>query len=156
MDEHDYVDKLFAFYNEQVEHARHHEVMRAEATNYILVGSTGLIGLLSAATVFGATWDFRSRVIIAGVIAVLNAYGILLSYKHYERNRLHVSIARKYRAEISERCVASGFPAPNEMREAGRTRSEKKYPCTSRIRLHVLWMSLHAIFILIALALTQI
>jgi hypothetical protein len=130
--------------------------MRAEATNYILVASTALIGLLSADKIFGASWGVHARIIVACVIVALNIYGMLLSFKHYERNRLHATTAGKYRSEISNRFAHSGFKAPNELRKEGHAAARKEHPFLERIRLHWLWVCLHILFIVIAAVLVQI
>lgn len=153
--EQDYVDKLFALYSEQIEHARHHEVMRAEATNYILVASTALIGFISADK-FGSAFGPHARIAAVVVTILLNIYGMLLSAKHYERNRLHARVAGKYRTEISDRFAHAGFTAPNALRKAGRDEAQRRHPFLYEIRLNWLWIALHMLFIVIAVVLTQI
>jgi hypothetical protein len=153
MDDKTYLDMLLAFYSEQVEHARHHEVMRAESTNYILAASTALLGLASAGAVFGVQWDQRAKLLVPIIVIILNVFGMLLSVKYYERNRLHVTIARKYRSEISNRFSQPTFEPPDALREAGRLAAKKKYPVLEKVRLHWLWIGLHGLFALIALAL---
>ncbi len=153
MDDKTYLDMLLAFYSEQVEHARHHEVMRAESTNYILVASSALVVLSSADKIFGAHWNYPATLFIPVVLMVLNVFGVLMSMKHYERNRLHVTIARQYRSEISSRFPAPHYQPPNDLREAGRAAAKRKHPRLEAIRLHWLWMTMHGLFVLIAVAL---
>jgi hypothetical protein len=149
----EYVDALLKLYGDQVAHTRHHETMRAQSVNYVLVASVAMISVLAADRVFGSTLDMAGRLAITILVVVLNAYGVILSRKHSERGRVHSRVAGQYRRQVSLEMEAAGFPATETLRERGRQRAKEEFPVLHRVHLHRLWEWLHFIIILMAVAL---
>ena len=84
-------------YEEQVRHGRHHEVLRSQSTNMVLAISAALLAFISS--------DYTAAghdKLVSVFIVVINVYGLIMSLKHYERSRLHVGVAGKYRDVVSE------------------------------------------------------
>ena len=128
-------------YEEQVRHARHHEVLRTQSTNVIIAISAALIAFVS--TDSGS--DNHSAV---GVfVLVLNLYGLLMSLKHYERSRLHVTVGGRYRDVISDASSVQGKKI-NDARKIAREEHKPK-TLVKDMRAYVLWCGLHLIVALI-------
>jgi hypothetical protein len=128
-------------YEEQLRHARHHEELRSQATNLIVVMSGAALALLAAEGASAAdSW------VLATFIIAINVYGFFMSLKHYERSRHHVSVASKYRAIVSDVC-AIGDAKINEVRAAAQKEHFKSFPVLKRVRVYFLWACLHVILI---------
>lgn len=102
------LDMLKTLYREHADQARHHETARAQATNLILVLAAVLTELVTTKSGFGA----RGAALAGWVIV-----GVLLSFKHHERNRLRATIARTYRDYLAAKL--SG-PTIRELSSFGR------------------------------------
>lgn len=82
------LDHWSRMYIEQVAHARHHETLRAQSTNPVVVVSAALLAFLASnAATLGR------QAMIGVFLIVVNVYGLLMSLKHYERSHLHVTVA---------------------------------------------------------------
>jgi hypothetical protein len=130
-------------YQEQITHARHHETLRAQATNLIVVISGALLAFLSSQ----AATPGR-QVILGAFLIVVNVYGLLMSLKHYERSQLHITVAREYRNFLSKNASAFGKTL-NEIRELGRTEHKKNFRIVRNIRTYLLWSGLHLLLAVI-------
>lgn len=128
-------------YEEQTRHARHHETPRSYSTNIAIAISAAILAFLSSKYVS------ESQITIMGVfLVVVNAYGLIMSLKHYERSQLHFSVSVRYRNVISEHSSMNNYRL-NEERRAGRENHSKKSPCLGSIRAHWLWCGLHGLII---------
>jgi len=81
---------------------------------------------------------------VGPLLAVVNLYGLLISLKHYERSRLHVTVSARYRALISEVTPVNETKL-NDARKAGHETHSKKFRWTRRIRAYVMWSGLHLV-----------
>ncbi len=152
IDQKAYVEVLLKLYGEQVAHARHHEAMRAQSTNYILVASVALMGLMVADKAFGYDFQELGRTAAAVLVLFLNSFGVLLSRKHTERSQRHAMVANEYRTQISNELEGSGLPLPNNLRQKGIDLSNKEHPILSQyVPLHSLWEVFHVLFIAMTL-----
>ena len=137
------VDVWLRMYEEQTRHIRHHELMRTQATNLVVVISAALLALYGTKTVeVGA-------LLIGPFIAAVNLYGLLMSMKHYERSLLHASVGSAYRAKVSEHSAIDG-QSINDVRHV----AHEKHAMGSRmssVRAHWLWSGLHGLLILAGL-----
>ena len=130
-------------YQEQITHVRHHETLRSQATNLIVVISGALLAFLSS------TAATPGRQITLGTfLIVVNLYGLLMSLKHYERSRLHVTVASKYRDFLSQLTTIDGTSL-NDTRRSGRDQHKNEFPIVEKIRTYALWSSLHLLLAMI-------
>lgn len=146
MDGHE-IEVWLRMYEEQVRHARHHETLRTHSTNVIIVLSAAVFAFLSSDDV-----SSRQHIVLALFLILANAYGFIMSMKHYERNRLHVAVAGRYRSMISQYNALQGTSL-NEEREIGQERHFRRFRIVSRLRTHLLWSGLHIVIVLMALVL---
>jgi len=154
LDQKGYVDVLLKLYGEQVAHARHHESMRAQSTNYILAASIALVGVLAANKVLGFDVQTVGGSVAMVLVLFLNLFGVLLSRKHTERSRLHHLAGDNYRSQISKEVQIAGFVPTEELRDEAHAAEQKEYPFLSQyLALHTLWEVFHVIFIALAVAL---
>jgi len=126
-------------YEEQVRHARHHETLRSQSTNLIVAISAAIFGLMASSSASG---DHPH--LLGTFLVVINLFGLLMSLKHYERSRLHVTVASKYRDVISEDSKI-GDRELNLSRKAGKDSHSMRFAKSSRLRAYVLWSGLHLI-----------
>ncbi|MAB14885.1 MAG: hypothetical protein CMI59_13400 [Parvibaculum sp.] len=127
------------FYEGQIEHVRHHERMRSQATNVVVVISAAMLAFLASS---GTTVLVHSSVSIAvGLfIVVANIYGCLMSSKHYERSRLHADVAAKYRIVVSS-MISDEVHNAEEVRRSAHQEHSKML--LTRIKANWLWSGLH-------------
>lgn len=132
-------DIWLRMYEEQVRHGRHHETMRSQATNLIVVMSGAALAFVAS----GNASESDTSVLGAFIIAI-NVYGFLMSMKHYERSRQHVSVAAEYRTVVSEHSPIGGATI-NDVRSRAKAEHSKHFPVSRRIRAYVLWAGLHLV-----------
>lgn len=132
-------DLWMRMYEEQVRHARHHETLRAQSTNTVIAISAALLALLASNVV-----SADRRFILGAFLVVVNVYGLIMSLKHYERSRLHVGVAGKYRDIISQASALAGNTL-NDMRSAGQSAHADRFPWIARVRAYALWSGLHLV-----------
>lgn len=142
----DYADHLLKLYEGQVVHARHHELLRAQAANYIVVISIALIGLLSSKMVPGGGLEPFGRTAILAALVIINIYGIILSRKHYERSSRHNGVAGAYRKALFELHKNQVDRDLESIREGAITKNDRKFRISQSIPLNALWAALHLIF----------
>jgi hypothetical protein len=136
-------DLYWKMYNEHATQARHHEILRGTISTILVAVCAGILSLYGAKD--GALVE-KYHFYIGWMLIALGTLGGLLSYKHYERNRLHVATLRQFRSEIDKILRPSGgsISAPNTR---GRKKHECEYPLSSKwLRGYFLWM---AVFIFI-------
>ena len=141
------IEVWLRMYGEQVRHARHHETLRMHSTNIIIVISAAVLAFLSSNGV-----SPLQHYILASFLILVNVYGLVMSLKHYERNRLHVAVSSQYRDVISKHSVLQEHNL-NKERESGHKRHKVGFRRVMKIRAYQLWYGLHIILILMALIL---
>lgn len=141
------LDMLKTLYREHTDQARHHETARAQATNLILVLAAVLTGLVTTKSSFGA----QGIILTGWAIVGLGVFGVLLSLKHHERNRLHLTIARTYRDYLAARLSDSTI---RELSGFGREEHVAKplWGAMNRVHLFYLWSVLNGFIALLGLA----
>lgn len=128
-------------YEAQNIHARHHEVLRTQSTNLIVLISAALIAL------YGSEVKKLESSIIGVFIVVINLYGLFMSLKHYERSRLHVSVGAEYRGVLSKNSTL-GTVDLNDVRSAAH-KAHKPMFGLQKIRAYFLWSGLHVVLLLL-------
>ncbi|MFN4183849.1 MAG: hypothetical protein ACK4M6_03625 [Hyphomonas sp.] len=142
----EYGDHLLKLYDGQITHARHHELMRAQATNYIVVVSTALIGVLSSKFALGGGLEPYGKASILVALIAINIYGAVLSRKHYERSRRHNRVASAYRRELFRLHKESSGADLESLRQAMIEENDLEFKASRKIPLHNLWVALHLLF----------
>lgn len=142
----DKVETLKCFYQENCVFARHHEQLRATITNFIIVVAAALISLVTYDGSFSLT-DLPITVFIF----FLGVFGAVFSSKHYERIRLHLRRARKYREEIDK--MTKGIKL-SKLREKANKENEQKYGWLAKVKLNNFWIALHVLISIIGLILS--
>lgn len=130
-------DTWLRLYEGQINHVRHHESLRAQSTNLIVAVSAAVLAFLSTADL-----PQERRVFLAVFLVLINLYGFLMSRKHYERARLHATVASRYRDAVSQASPLSG-QLPNDAREGGRSAHFSEFAFIASIRASMLWAGLH-------------
>ena len=98
---------IWSLVQDNFEHARSHEDYRARTVNLtltvgsILVASLAIEGF-SEKSILIWQWSITFQALIGLCLIAVGVYGALLSYKHYERNRMHVKVAQELLAKLSE------------------------------------------------------
>jgi hypothetical protein len=140
------IEVWMRMYEEQVRHARHHEALRAQSTNVIVAISAAVLAFFASGHVSDA------RQYSVGVfLIIINAYGLLMSMKHYERSRLHVTVGSQYRTALSAQTSLNGLEI-NRARSVGRQAHARTFRVTRAIRAYILWCGLHIMLGLTGLA----
>ncbi|MDE0626783.1 MAG: hypothetical protein OXH99_10325 [Bryobacterales bacterium] len=134
-------------YEEQIRHARHHETLRTHSTNVIVIISAAILALISSDNSSTA-----QHTMLCVFLIVANGYGLFISLKHWERSCLHHSVSGRYRTIVSEH-TALGEANLNTERKVGRTQHLRNFPLLGMLPAHVLWSGLHAVIVLMAIAL---
>ncbi len=130
-------------YEEQVRHGRHHEALRSQSTNIIVAVSAALVAFLGSEAA-----SELSPLAVGTFMAIINVYGFFLSIKHYERSRMHVTVAGEYRKVVSASSILNGTTI-DEARERGRKKHQGRFKLSRWIRAYMLWSGLHVALALI-------
>lgn len=127
-------DAVLVYWKEHREQFRQSENQRAVLTNYVLVITAAVSGLI-------VQQRFSLRTLPLSVfIVVIGLYGALASAKYYERAQYHIVQARALtRVLIDAGALADSSAALEEFRQT----HYRKYPRLHRIRLNWLWTGMH-------------
>lgn len=133
------VEIWLRMYEEQIRHGRHHETLRSQATNLVVIMSGAALAFLAS----GNASKLDSSLLGAFIIAI-NVYGFLMSLKHYERCRLHVAVASRYRDVVSDASPIDQLTI-NAARRLAKREHQRFFPISRRLRAYVLWAGLHLV-----------
>ncbi|MFG1872443.1 hypothetical protein [Micromonospora arborensis] len=123
---------ILAYWNEHRQQLRQSESQRSTITNFILVITAGLTGLI-------VQQQFSSATIPLGIlITLIGLYGAVTTAKYHERASYHLSQARALTATLREIGALPDEPRIAEFRKI----HYATYPRLHRIRLHWLWTGL--------------
>jgi Na+/melibiose symporter-like transporter len=126
-------------YEEHAEHARLHEELRTNATGIFVALISGLL----AATIFGPTSSFAVGI----MICIISILGCLLTWMHYRRSDLHLTLLKEFRDQL-----AAGLPVAGAV-EGKRKEYEKRHPM-SQMSLHGLFVAVFVVTLLIGIAIS--
>lgn len=130
----DKTDILWGMYQEQLVYARHHETLRANVTNYILLVGGGVGTLVSSG---GFT---RPDLPLTILLILLGLFGAVFSASHSERYHAHKMRGIAYRDELDKLLFQEGDNLKT-IKDGVDTKLEEDYPVLSLIvRTHWLWM----------------
>jgi hypothetical protein len=127
-------DAVLAYWKEHREQFRQSENQRAVLTNYVLVITAAVSGLI-------VQQRFSLRTLpLSVLIVVIGLYGALASAKYHERADYHLLQARALtRVLIDAGALADSSAVLEEFRQT----HYGKYPRLHRLRLHWMWTGLH-------------
>lgn len=133
------LDGLWNFYQEQAAQARQHEDLRAAVTS-ALVGISGT--MIALAGLGGLTpADIPTGI----AVVAIGAIGVVLSLKHYERNRFHAKVMGATRSQIDAIAFSGvGEQSTKGIRGVAEKANRRDHPLLEPVRLHVLWALLPA------------
>lgn len=127
-------EALLAHWQEQREQFRQSENQRAVFTNYVLVIAAAMGGLI-------VQQGFKFRTLpLSALIILIGLYGAVTVAKYHERATYHLFQARVLTRSLHESGVLADQRAALE---EARQEHYDRYPLLNRLRLHVLWMTLH-------------
>ena len=121
---------LWGLYEEHVTQARQHENQRERMTALIVAIAAGVVAFASQTDLA------RSELLLTVPLILLGIFGAAFSRKHYERNRMHVSIAASYLTRLDPEIYG-----PRQVGES-RHKDDPKYRRSYRWRLHHFWEGL--------------
>ncbi|WP_027345979.1 hypothetical protein [Hamadaea tsunoensis] len=124
---------VLAYWTEHRQQFRQSEDQRSVLTNYLLVITAGLTGLIAAQRFALVTLP------AALLIAALGLYGALAVAKYHERASYHLQQARALTRTLKELGALADDPHLDEQRED----HYRRHPLLHRVRLHWLWTGLH-------------
>ncbi len=139
---------LWKLYEDNRGFARHHELLRATASNLTMVISAGVLGLVTFDGHIG-TEDFPLTLLLT----LLGFFGALFTAKHYERARLHLNRAAEYFAKLAQLHPNAQI---DELRRIGTSKNNATFPRLNKVRLHRFWIALHLLISLLGISLTTI
>lgn len=144
----DSVELYWRYLKDNLEHARHHELMRTSTTNIIVTISGAAFAIIGYDKMICAA-DFPLLLFIA----VLGIYGALFSAKQTERASLHYNRAQAYRRAIDREEPDVDFLS---LRKSADENHKGKYPRLSQLELQSLWIGIHIGITLLALTVSAI
>ncbi len=128
-------EAIRAYWKEHREQMRQCETQRSTLTNLVLI----LTAALSALVV---QQEFTLNAIpLCLFISLAGLYGAVTVSKYYERASYHLSQARALTRDLRELGVLGG----DERLVAARVVHNRQFPRLHRVRLHRLWVVLHAV-----------
>jgi hypothetical protein len=140
------VDILWGLYLENCNQGRSHEAMRATATNFMLVTTAGMLGVV--ALDHKLNFDDLPLTIF---IVLLGAFGAVIVAKHYERVQLHMERARVIRSAIEELLPSTHI---NSLNHKANETHKAKWPWLHDVRLNYLWIGIQICIVLVGAMLT--
>jgi uncharacterized integral membrane protein len=146
----DKTDVLWGMYQEHLVYARHHETLRANVTNYILLVGGGVGTLVSSG---GFTrWDLPLTILLI----LLGLFGAVFSASHSERHHAHKKRAYAYRDELDKLVFQEGNYLTT-IKDRVDKEVEQEYPVLSFIvKTHWLWMAFPLIIAVLGVVLSVI
>ena len=143
------LDLYWKTHVEQATQARQQTTLRATVCATVLLAATIVISLHVELFKPGAG---GSR-IVAAMLVMLGLLGMLVSFKHYERSRMHNRVADRFAAAIDGILLKSDIGDPETLRSiGGQARRAHEQGWTFRyfskyVHLHVLWLVVFALMV---------
>jgi hypothetical protein len=138
-------DLWWGLYQENLNHARHHEQQRTAVTGYFAAVAAGILGIVSLdKCVTQSDWPLLVLLFILGL------FGSVLTLKQYERYTHHMERARQYRNALEASVPDSRL---EDLKRAADANADTLHPMLSRWKLVKFWMSLHLLSSVLALVL---
>ncbi|MBB3054788.1 hypothetical protein [Mucilaginibacter gotjawali] len=137
MTESDKIEILLSTIDRHWGQAKQSEDQRSKMTNYLLV-------LYLAAQGFIVQKDFdRSTIMVSVIIIIVAIYGVLASFKYYERFRLHATRVGRLMDVFDK--FSDGISL-NIIEKTADNDHKLNFPRLHKIRLNKIWILLHCAF----------
>jgi hypothetical protein len=127
-------DAVLAYWSEHRQQLRQSETQRSVLTNFLLVITAGLSGLIVQQKFTGGTLP------LALLILGIGLYGALSAAKYHERAEYHLSQARTLTRVLTD---LGALPDNRTELDAARQAHYGRFRLLHRLRLHTLWTGLH-------------
>jgi hypothetical protein len=137
-------DVVLAYWNEHRQQFRQSENQRATMTNFVMVITAALSGLVVQQKFVGATVPLGVLIVLIGL------FGAVISAKYHERATYHLSQARALTTTLKDMGTLPDDTNISQYRQ----RHYDEFPRLYRIRLHSLWTGLHLAIAAYGIALT--
>lgn len=124
------------YLKDNLDHSRHHEVLRATGTNIIVAVSTGGFAVIGFDKCISG-----SDIPLVAFLFCLGVFGSLFTVAQTERTARYYARARALRDEIDRSPVGTEFA---RLKELGDAAHEARHPRLSRLKLVLFWASIHA------------
>jgi hypothetical protein len=141
----DTVELQWRYLKDNLDHSRHHETLRATATNIVVAVAGAGFSVVGYDKGVSA-----SDVPLLVFLVVLGVFGAVFSAKQTERASLHYARARELRDAIDESPHAPRF---KELKKIADDKNDARFPHLSRLELRRFWLLLHLSVSAIALVL---
>ncbi len=146
----DKTDVLWSMYQEHAATARHHETLRANVTNFILLVGGG-IGTLVSSGGFN-----HADLPLTILLTFLGIFGIVFSASHSERYLAHKMRATAYRQQLDDLVFKEGKKLA-EIRDDIDAERKRKYPILSLlVNTHWLWILFPLVIAILGIVLSVI
>ncbi|MEU8239064.1 hypothetical protein AB0C07_12520 [Actinoplanes missouriensis] len=126
-------DVVLAYWNEHRQQLRQSENQRATMTNFVLVITAALSGLIVQQKFAAAT------VPLGLLITLIGLFGAVIAAKYHERAAYHLGQARALTVTLKDLGVLADDANIGDFRQ----RHYDAYPRLRRLRLHSLWTGLN-------------
>jgi hypothetical protein len=141
-------DILTSIMEQQFSQAKQSEDQRANMTNIIVLIAAAIQGGLTQ------TGFTKNSLPLTITLIIIGIFGVIASAKLYERFRYHYDVVRQIRQRLEELYPDTTIKACLDAAWQGHV---KKYPITStKIRLYVVWSTLHILIATLGVAYTLI
>lgn len=122
-------DFMLAMYQEHVTQGRQHEILRERAAALTVATAAALLAFIAHDGIHPDDCPLGWALVVLGIL------GAAVSLKHYERNRLHVSIAGALRNALDS-SLGAGV---GTIRDTAEKAHDQKHPLFHRVRLYAVW-----------------
>jgi len=139
-------DVLWKMYQEHCTQGRHHETQRSTVAGALVAIAGAVIGLV--------TFDKAVSPMdlpLTFFLFLLGGFGAVFSAKHYERFRLHMERARRYRDELDRLLPDSLL---KRLKEEADTKHNEEFPRLKDLRLNRFWLWLYVLIAALGLVLS--
>nr|WP_197537963.1 hypothetical protein [Actinoplanes missouriensis] len=139
-------DVVLAYWNEHRQQLRQSENQRATMTNFVLVITAALSGLIVQQKFAAAT------VPLGLLITLIGLFGAVIAAKYHERAAYHLGQARALSVTLKDLGVLAEDANIGDFRQ----RHYDAYPRLRRLRLHSLWTGLNVAVAAYGIALAMV
>ena len=136
---------LIEFIKQEWEQERQIENLRATTTNWVIVLTVAIIGLIVDKGLS------RMTLPLAVLLMVVGFYGMLISMKLYERFSFHTARVREWRKRVDQLHPDAQLL---KLRRAAHEEHAIKHPRFVRLRLYTIWNWLHFLVFFAGVGLT--
>lgn len=128
---------LIQMMEQQLSQAKQSEDQRSSITNFIILIAAAIQGVLTQTGFTSKSLPLTITLIVVGI------FGVIATAKLYERFRYHYEVMRQIRKKLEELHPDTTIRACLDA--AWQVHTKKHTVLPSRIRLHIVWSTLHVL-----------